>query len=88
MQGKLIKVEEVAQRLGISKSFAYQLMRTGQIRTVHLGRSRRVERRDLEEFVSENTHGGSVILNCVQGSEAYGSEVINDKSDANNSKKG
>jgi len=87
MQGKLIKVEEVAQTLGISRSFAYQLMRTGQIRTVHIGQSRRVKRRDLEGFISENTYGGSGILNCVQGSEAHGSEVINDKSFTNDAKK-
>ena len=83
MQGKLLKVEEVAQILGISKSFAYQLMRTGQIPTVHIGRSRRVKRRDLERFISENTHGESGILNSIQNQHAHGSEVTGVKSDAN-----
>ena len=83
MTGKLLRASEVAQRLGISTSFAYQLMRTGQIPTVHIGRSRRVKRRDLERFVSENTHGESGILNSIQDQHAHGSEVTSVKSDAN-----
>ena len=85
MQGKLLKVEVVAQRLGISRSFAYQLMRTGVIRTVYIGSSRRVQPRDLEQFISENTHGGSGIINGFQDQQAHGSEVTSVKSDANNS---
>ena len=78
MTGKLLNVVAVAQRLGISRSFAYALMRTGQIRTVHIGRSRRVQRRDLERFISENTHGDG-----FQDYQAHGSEVTGVKSDAN-----
>ena len=85
MQGKLLKVEEVAQILGISISFAYQLMREGRIRCVHVGRSRRVSRKDLEQFISENAHGGSGILNGFQVQHAHGSEVTGVKSDAHNS---
>ena len=80
MQGKLLKVEEVAQILGICRSFAYKLMRTGQIPAVHIGQSRRVKRRDLEKFISENTHGDG-----FQDYRANGSEVTSVKSDANNS---
>ena len=52
--GKLLKAEEVAALLSISRSFAYSLMQSGQLPTVHLGRSVRVRPEDLEEFVQLN----------------------------------
>ena len=50
----LLTGNDVARILKVSRSFAYQLMRQGQIRTVHIGRSMRVRREDLEAFISEN----------------------------------
>jgi excisionase family DNA binding protein len=35
-------MEEVAERLGVSRSFAYDLVRTGALRTFKLGRRRRL----------------------------------------------
>ena len=52
--GKLLKAEEIAELLGVSRSFAYALMQTGQLPTVHLGRSVRVRPGDLEEFIRLN----------------------------------
>ena len=52
--GKLLKAEEVAEMLNVSRSFAYALMQTGQLPTVHLGRSVRVRPEDLAEFVQLN----------------------------------
>ncbi len=49
--GKLLKANEVAELLSVSRSFAYALMQTGQLPTVHLGRSVRVRPEDLEEFI-------------------------------------
>ena len=49
--GKLLKADEVAELLSVSRSFAYALMQTGQLPTVHLGRSVRVRPEDLEEFI-------------------------------------
>jgi excisionase family DNA binding protein len=51
---KLFKAEEVAQTLGISRSFAYLLMRRGDITTVRVGRSIRVRPQDLERYISQN----------------------------------
>jgi excisionase family DNA binding protein len=52
--GKLLKAEEVAELISVSRSFAYALMQTGQIPTIHLGRSVRVRPEDLEEFIQLN----------------------------------
>ena len=49
--GKLLKADEVAEILRVSRSFAYALMQTRQLPTVHLGRSVRVRQEDLEEFI-------------------------------------
>ena len=51
---KLLNATEVAQILNVSKSFAYQLIRKGQIATVRLGRSVRVRPEDLVAFIEVN----------------------------------
>ena len=56
--GKLLKADEVAEQLNVSRSFAYSLMKSGQLPSVHLGRSVRVHPRDLEEYVELNTTRG------------------------------
>ena len=50
----LLKVKDVATILNISRSFAYSLMQSGQLRIVRLGHSVRVRPEDLEQFISEN----------------------------------
>lgn len=50
----LFNAGEVAQTLGISRSFAYLLMRRGDIITVRVGRSVRVRPQDLERYISQN----------------------------------
>ena len=52
--GKLLKANEVAELLSVSRSFAYALMQTGQLPIVHLGRSVRVRPEDLEKFIQMN----------------------------------
>ena len=52
--GKLLKANEVAELLSVSLSFAYSLMQSGQLPTVHLGRSVRVRLEDLEAFIQLN----------------------------------
>ena len=48
---KLLKGNDVAKILDISRTFAYQLMRQGKIPTVRLGRCVRVREKDLKEFI-------------------------------------
>ena len=52
--GILLKAEEVAELLSVSRSFAYALMQSGQLPTVQIGRSVRVRPEDLEEFIRLN----------------------------------
>ena len=54
MTNTLLTAEQVAERLNISLSQAYTLMRRGEIPTVKLGRSVRVREEDLNQFILEN----------------------------------
>ena len=51
MQEKLLlTIPEAADRLGVGRSYLYDLLRRGEIVGVHLGRSRRVPAKALEDF--------------------------------------
>jgi len=54
---KLLRANEVAQRLNISRSLAYQLMQRGEIPTVRFGSSVRVRELDLEEYMNRHWSG-------------------------------
>jgi excisionase family DNA binding protein len=47
----LITVDEAARRLSIGRSHIYQLMQRGRLRSVLIGRSRRILERDLAAFI-------------------------------------
>lgn len=51
---QILTASEVANVLKISRAFAYQLMRTQQIRTVNIGRAVRVLREDLADFIKKS----------------------------------
>jgi excisionase family DNA binding protein len=51
----LLKPKEVAEILNINRSFAYKLLRSGQIPTVKLGKSVRVRPQDLVDYIEKNT---------------------------------
>jgi len=57
MLTKLLKSEEIAQLLGVSKSFAYKLIRQGMVPSVRMGRSVRVRQEDLDIFISSSVQG-------------------------------
>ena len=52
----LLKVEEAAQALGISRTALYELLRSGDIYSVHIGRSVRVPVAALDEYVMRLTN--------------------------------
>ena len=54
----LLNSEQVAEALGVSKSFAYALMRRGEIAVVRMGRAVRVRPEDLEQFITANLDWG------------------------------
>ncbi len=51
----LLSVEEAADRLDIGRSTFYELIRTDQIRTIHVGRLRKVPVDSLREFVDRQS---------------------------------
>ena len=51
----LLTVEEAAKQLGIGRTFAWQLVRRGDLPIVRLGRCVRVPRRALEIWIARQT---------------------------------
>ena len=49
----LLKAMDIADRLNISRSLAYQLMQTGDIPTVRMNRTIRVRESDLEAYIQK-----------------------------------
>jgi excisionase family DNA binding protein len=45
-------VEQVAEMLHIGRDKVYYLLRTGQLRSIKIGKSRRITDRQLAEFVA------------------------------------
>jgi excisionase family DNA binding protein len=55
----LYRIEEAAQLLSVSKSRVYELIRSGQLRTVKVGKSHRVPARSLDEYVAMLLRGSA-----------------------------
>lgn len=53
----LLKVNEVAEILNISRSNAYALMQGGEIPTVRIGKEQRIRPKDLIQYIKNNTYG-------------------------------
>ena len=49
----LLTIPEVAVKLGLGRSFVYQMVRAGTLRSVKLGRARRVSTEVLRRWVEE-----------------------------------
>ena len=53
----LLKGNDVARLLNISRAFAYQLMRQGEIPTIRIGNAVRVRKEDLLAYIDQNRRG-------------------------------
>ena len=53
METRLLKSEEVAEILQVSKAHAYVLMKRGEIPSVRIGKIVRVRLEDLERYINE-----------------------------------
>ena len=53
----LMRAEQVAHILNISRALAYRLIQQGQIVSIKIGTAVRVRQSDLEDFISRNLHG-------------------------------
>ena len=47
----LLTVPQAADRLGVGRSFLYEMIRRGEVQSIRLGRARRVPVSALERFV-------------------------------------
>ena len=57
MHQLLLKPPEVAEALGISRSRVYELLATGAIESISIGRSRRIPVDALHRFVADRVAG-------------------------------
>jgi excisionase family DNA binding protein len=48
---RLLRVDDAATRLGISRSKVYELIQCQTLRSVHIGRSVRISSKALDEFI-------------------------------------
>ena len=57
--GKLLRVEDVAERIGASKQTVYPLARENTLAAVRWGRSVRFDPADVERFIREHRREGA-----------------------------
>ena len=50
----LLSIPELCEELGMGKSWVYRRLRSGEISSVKLGRSIKVKREDLEEYLEKH----------------------------------
>lgn len=48
---QLYRVSEAAELLGIGRTSVYALLKSGELRSVRVGRSRRITSADLDRFI-------------------------------------
>jgi excisionase family DNA binding protein len=53
---QLLSIAEVCRTLGMGKSWTYRRLKSGEIPSVKLGRSIKVKREDLEEYLHERRY--------------------------------
>lgn len=70
---RLLKVNEVADRLGVSRNKVYELLYKGEIRSLAIGRTRRISPDALAEFISRPKDDGlEVAPTTSSGATAAG----------------
>jgi excisionase family DNA binding protein len=53
METVLLKIPDVRERLSVGQTKVYELMSSGELRSVRVGRARRVPSEELERFMAE-----------------------------------
>jgi excisionase family DNA binding protein len=57
IQEKLLRGDDIAQILNVSRSKVYMLIQSGEIASVHIGAAVRVRPSDLQKFISDRVSG-------------------------------
>jgi len=60
MDQRLLTPSEVAKTLGVGRGKTYQLMKTGELPVIRIGRSVRCPAQALDAWIAANTQGGDV----------------------------
>ena len=50
---RLLRIEEIAERLAVSRSMAWKIIALGQLRSVRIGRAVRVRPQDLDDYLAD-----------------------------------
>lgn len=66
----LLTVEEAAQRLAVGRTVMYQLVSSGAVESVTVGRLRRIPRQCLEEFIVALRNDGHPSGRTITGGAA------------------
>jgi len=67
MEPELLRIEEVARRLGLSRSKTYALAASTALPTVRVGGSIRVRRADLDVWLANLPGSGTAATTPVEG---------------------
>ncbi|MGO4956770.1 helix-turn-helix domain-containing protein [Luteococcus sp. Sow4_B9] len=59
MEKLMVTVAEVAQMLGVCRNRVYELIYSGQLASVKMGRSRRIAVDELKRFVAASTEAAA-----------------------------
>jgi len=59
---RLLKVNDVAKILNISRAFSYRLLRNGDIPSIKINSTIRVRPKDLEAFIQRSLNGNSSYI--------------------------
>ena len=51
--GRLLRIEQIAERLSVSRSMAWKLIDSGALRSVRIGRAVRVRPAALEDYLAD-----------------------------------
>ncbi|MDX6310290.1 MAG: hypothetical protein QOI06_3336 [Nocardioidaceae bacterium] len=71
METVLLRIAEVMERLALSQTKVYELMSGGELRSVKVGRSRRVPSDELDRFIANlDASPSNLQLPALRGSTA------------------
>ena len=57
MDKRFYTLEEVAEYLGVNYQLVYRLVKSGELPAVRIGRVYRIEKQQLEDFITKQTTG-------------------------------
>lgn len=53
VDGRLLRIEEIADRLSVSRSMAWKIIDLGHLRSIRIGRAVRVRPQDLDAYLAD-----------------------------------